>query len=247
MINNNSRRRKEQPLYIQISEELREEILDGIFADDEKLPSVKDLAEKLSVSRSTLREAIGILERDGLVKRIHGVGTIITRSHISLKSGQDRLISFTDISKSRGIEPATSFKKMTWEIANDELTEKLGITKGSKVAVIERVRTGDGKPMVYLVDKMPIDVIGSDFNIDKMGESLFEYLRNVRGIVFKYSSLEIRAAGVDEDIAKYLDLKPDYPVLSFEDVIYDNEQKPVLYSINIYRTDRYYYEMERKF
>jgi len=247
VLGNKIRQRENKPLYIQVSEELREEIITGVFAQDDKLPSIKDLAEQLSVSISTLREAINILERGGLVKRLHGIGTIITRSPIPLKSGQDRLRGFTEVMLERGMEPGTSFAYFTWEEADGELAQTLQVPKNSKVAVVERVRTGDGKPMIYAIDKMPKSVVGYDFNIDKMGQSLFQYLRGEQGIIFKHSNIEIRAVSVDKKIAGYLDLKENSPVLSFEDVIYDIKQRPVLYSINIYRTDRHYFELKRWF
>lgn len=244
---NKLRQRENKPLYIQVSEELKEEIVGGVFAQDDKLPSIKDLAEQLGISISTLREAINILERGGLVKRLHGIGTIITRSPIPLKSGQDRLRSFTEVIQERGMEPGTSFTHFAWEEADEELAQTLQAPKGSKVAVVERVRTGDGRPMIYAIDKIPESVVGDDFHIEKIGQSLFQYLRGEKGVTFKYSNLEIRAVSVDNKIAGYLDLKENSPVLSFEDVIYDIKQTPVLYSINIYRTDRHYFEMKRWF
>src|SRR5690554_4890136 len=130
------RKRENKPLYIQISEELREEIASGVFAQDDKLPSIKDLAEQLGISISTLREAINILERGGLVKRLHGIGTIITRSPIPLKSGQDRLRGFTEVIMERGMEPGTSFTNFVWEEANEELAQTLQVPKRSRIAVV---------------------------------------------------------------------------------------------------------------
>ncbi|HBK68830.1 MAG TPA: GntR family transcriptional regulator, partial [Firmicutes bacterium] len=47
MLGNKIRQRENKPLYIQVSEELREEIITGVFAQDDKLPSIKDLAKQL--------------------------------------------------------------------------------------------------------------------------------------------------------------------------------------------------------
>ncbi|SIQ23101.1 GntR family transcriptional regulator [Halanaerobium kushneri] len=238
-----NRRRREQPLYIQIYNELKAEIKTGIFEDEDKLPPLKDLTEMMSVSRSTIREAIGILESDGLVKRMQGIGTLITRSQIN---GMERLKSFTESIKEQGLEAGTSYKKLSWEKADQNLADILTVEKGTKVAVIERTRTGDGKPMIYSIDKLPHTIIPENFMLDDLDESLFTYLKENCGIELEFSQLNVRAAGVEKDIAKKLELKAGAPVLSAEETYFNVKMEPILYCVNIYRTDRFYFQISSR-
>lgn len=238
-----ARRRCENPLYIQISNEIKAEIKNGIYKDKDKLPPLKELTEMMSVSRSTIREAIGILESDGLVKRMQGIGTLITRSQIN---GMERLKSFTESIKEQNMEPGTSYKNLSWEKADHSLANTLNIEKKTKIAVIERIRTGDGKPMIYSIDKLSYKVIQGDFKIDSLNESLFTYLRENCGIELEFSQLNVRAAGVDEDIAKKLELKAGAPVLSAEEIYFNVKMEPILYCVNIYRTDRFYFQISSR-
>jgi len=238
-----SAQRKREPLYVQIAEELRDEIINGIYSDSEKLPSETKLSDKMGVSRTTLREAVGILEKDGLVDRIHGVGTIITRSNIPVSGGAERLKSFTKSIEELDMNPGTSYKNFRWEKADAKIAEALDIKKGSLVAVLERVRTGDGKPMMYTVDKLPISVVGSDFTIEDMGESLFVFLKEKRNINLNYSELQLRAIAAEAEVAKRLKLKPEAPVLAAEEKYFDDQQKPLIYCVNIFRTDLYHFKI----
>jgi GntR family transcriptional regulator len=238
-----TRRRREQPLYIQISNELKEEIKNGDFKDNDKLPPLKELTEIMSVSRSTIREAIGILERDGLVKRMQGIGTLITRSQIN---GMERLKSFTESINEQNMVPGTSYKNLRWEKADQTLADILNIEKGTKVAVIERTRTGDGQPMIYSIDKLPVSVIPEDFELADLEESLFNYLRESCGIEPEFSQLNVRAAGVEKDIAERLELKPGAPVLSAEETYFNIKMEAIIYCVNIYRTDRFYFQISSR-
>ncbi|MFW5809965.1 MAG: GntR family transcriptional regulator [Halanaerobium sp.] len=236
-------KRKREPLYIQIAEELREEITDGEYIDSEKIPSETKLSTKMGVSRTTIREAVGILEKDGLVNRIHGVGTIITRSDIPVSGGAERLKSFTESIKDLDMKPGTSYIDFHWEKADEKIADALDIKTGSLIAVIERVRTGDNKPMMYTVDKLPISIIGENFTIEEMGESLFVYLREQRGINLGYSELQLRAIAAEAEIAKRLNLSPESPVLAAEEKYFDKNQEPIIYCVNIFRTDLYHFKI----
>lgn len=65
--------------YEDISNWLREKIIDGTFATHEKIPSEKELAAKFGYSRQTVRQAIRTLEMEGLLTRMQGSGTYVNR------------------------------------------------------------------------------------------------------------------------------------------------------------------------
>ena len=63
------------PKYLQISAWLRESILMGRYETGEKLPSEIELAHLCGVNRNTLRQALGELTAQGIVKKVKGLGT----------------------------------------------------------------------------------------------------------------------------------------------------------------------------
>lgn len=155
----------------------------------------------------------------------------------------ERLRSFTEYIEEQGMRPGTSYKRFFWDRADEKTAEHLTIEIDSPIAVIERVRTGDKKPLIYTIDKMNRDSIGEDFSLEKMGESLFAYLKEKTPVVLTDSQLIIRASGAEEEVASFLEVKPSFPVLSVEETYYDANYIPLLYCINIFRTDRHYFRV----
>lgn len=86
---------------------------------------------------------------------------------------------------------------------------------GSPVAVIKRVRTADGEPMIYTIDRVPAGVIGDDVSQETFSESLFEYLRSKRGVVFGYSDLSVQSIVPSAYVASLLHLPSNMPLVLF--------------------------------
>src|SRR6478735_245791 len=64
--------RGSKPLHVTIAEQLAAAIASGALAPGERLPPERRLADSLGVSRMTVRQALGDLERDGLLRRVVG-------------------------------------------------------------------------------------------------------------------------------------------------------------------------------
>ena len=67
----------EQPKYLQVADTLRQEIAEGVFRDGQTLMTEEELRMRFDVSRQTIRQAISLLEADGLVDRRRGSGTYV--------------------------------------------------------------------------------------------------------------------------------------------------------------------------
>ncbi|WP_369425931.1 GntR family transcriptional regulator [Cytobacillus pseudoceanisediminis] len=68
------------PLHIQLKNELQELIDNRSF--NEKIPSERELMDTYKVSRSTVREAVSHLVNEGVLKKVHGKGTFISKKPI---------------------------------------------------------------------------------------------------------------------------------------------------------------------
>ena len=82
-----------QPIYRQVAEQIRRQILAGQLAEGEQLVSVRDLAGQLKVNPMTISKAYGLLEAEGLLERRRGVGLFIARVRPERKSaGKSQLL-----------------------------------------------------------------------------------------------------------------------------------------------------------
>ena len=141
-------------LYLQVIDHLKQDIEEGTYKEKEKLPSEFDLAKKLGVSRATLREALRILEEENVIIRRHGVGTFVHAKPV-FSSGIEQLNSVTNMIKQAGMKPGTIFLSSTTLEPTDDDIRRFSCAIDEEIVVIERVRTANGKPVVYCIDKIP--------------------------------------------------------------------------------------------
>src|SRR5678815_2923536 len=99
-------------------QELRQAILGGTFLPGSQLPTEAELCAMLGVSRTVVREALRVLEDEGLVMRRHGVGTFV-RNHPILKNLNFNF-GITEMIESAGLGPGTSDLSIQREIADQE-------------------------------------------------------------------------------------------------------------------------------
>jgi len=149
-------------LYLQVIDRLKKDIDNGVYKEKERLPSEFELSRQLGISRATLREALRILEEENRIVRRHGVGTFVNAKPL-FTSGIEQLYSVTDMIKMAGMEPGTVFLSSTNQVPTDEDLTRFSTTQDEEMTVIERVRTANGDPVVYCVDKVPAAFMPSSF------------------------------------------------------------------------------------
>ena len=75
----------DRPIYVQLMEKIRLDIMSGVYRPGDKLPSVRDLALDAAVNPNTMQKALSELERNGLVYSQRTSGRFITEDENMLK------------------------------------------------------------------------------------------------------------------------------------------------------------------
>ena len=73
-----------QPIYEQITDQIKAMIIDGTLKEEEMLPSVRTLAKELKISALTVKKAYDFLEEEGFVVTVHGKGSFIAKNNQGL-------------------------------------------------------------------------------------------------------------------------------------------------------------------
>ena len=102
-------RRGTTSLYVQLHDILRAEILAGKFSAGDKLPSERKLMEKYKLSRNTIRQAIRLLNKEGVIYTDHGTGTFATNYCNIIPSRIDTFVEHNDFLKLSGYIPSSEF------------------------------------------------------------------------------------------------------------------------------------------
>lgn len=232
-----------------VREEVRERIRDGQFANGVQLPPEVELAASLGVSRTTIREALLQLEQEGLLIRRHGHGTFV-RSSARLRGSLNMNQSATEVIRSHGMEPGTSHARIERRSAPPDVAAQLLVAAGTPLVRLERVRTADGRPVVFTIDLMPAGLF-DDAAVDPEtlldpSLSLYRLYDERLGRRIADGQATLRLTRADEVTADRLAMPVGSPVLRLEQVDSTFEGEPVLFTIESYVADTFEFSIHRR-
>lgn len=224
-----------RPAHERLSEQLRAQIVEGALKPGQQLPGEMELAEQHGVSRTTVRRALDTLTQERLVVRQQGRGTFVADGHISQNLGD--LFSFTEIIQQMGMEPGISNVR----IALDPRPpfEARDYLPGEDIWIVERVRTGNGKPVAIMRSWLP-DAVARQITPEALleNQSLYELLR-AQGVRPARTSETILAEAATDADAEALDIAPGSPLLTICRWASDASGRPIEYVRSSSPGDRY--------
>ena len=215
------------------------EIREGRFSDADRLPRETVLAEEYGISRNQLRDVLSQLETEGYITRRHGVGTLINRHVVDLKTRFDIEKEYMEIIRSNGYTPGVGAITVTEKTASALVAKHLGMEENEPVLAIGKVLTADGHPAIYSEDIVNLKLIRYPYTDDIFQKPIFEFLDQICFKEYYMDICKFHAVLVDEFISEKLNLPEGAPILKVEEVDYDIEGNPLFYS-NQYFADAYF-------
>ena len=143
------------PLYQQLSDCLRRQVLGANWPADSAIPSERELMRLTGLSRMTVRQAIDSLTREGLLTRIHGRGTFIVPERVEQE--MRGVYSFTARILDQGRIPSTHILEATQMPVDRDDAQLLGLAPGAAIYRLTRLRCIDGEPVVVDIVKLPAE------------------------------------------------------------------------------------------
>jgi len=223
------------PKYFQLREILVDLIEDARLPVDAPIPSERELCHRFGLSRMTVRQAVDHLVTEGRLYRVPGKGTFVARPKIEMPL---RLVSFTEDMRARGLEPGARDLDHRTTLANAHLARVFGISQGTGVHVIERLRTADGEPMAIERSHIPATVAPGLLDTPLSDVSLYDVLEKRFGVVFDAGEQTIEAGIADTADTRLLELARGSAVLLLQRRSLMNGTCVEL-AVSTYRADRY--------
>jgi GntR family transcriptional regulator len=231
-------RQTKPTLILQLARELESRVLSGYYAMGQQLPSEPELAAELGVSRTTLREAVARLEARGLLAREHGRGTYVANSGgVSITALLEANMSITDMIESMGLRPGTTGVTAGFEAAPPEAARALGLHERDAALVVRRLRTADGRPVVYSIDYLPQWIPDLPQDASAYGGSLYELLAKCCEAPVASALAQIEPLKASGQVAERLELDAEQLVLALHQTHRLADERAVLYSIDYLRSD----------
>jgi GntR family transcriptional regulator len=218
----------------------------GIWSTGMRVPPEPELAATLGVSRATLREALRGLEEDGLITRRPSAGTYVTRRP-RLSNNLDVNFGVSDLIRSMGMTPGTSSFRLYEASATEDEAEAFGVTQGVSLAVVERIRTADGTPVVFSRDYYPVDILNDRSTFQNLGaESLYDFLERKLGMEIQHGIASIQPAAADHVISEKLGVPRGTLLLYLRQTDYDSNGMPVLLSKEYHLAEAFQFTVVRR-
>jgi GntR family transcriptional regulator len=219
----------------------------GTYQPGEQLPSEKELAVQLGISRSTLREALLNLEQEGVVIRKHGVGTFVAPGYEHrLESGLERLESIMELAARQEQQTQVSDLEIETVRASADLADKLQVTADEELTSIRRVIIVDGKPVAYMADYVVRSILSPAEVSEPFGGSVLDLLREKHGPLIAQALANIVAINADRFLGRKLQVKPGQALLLLEETLYSEQGAPVEFSRNYFVPDFFQFHVVRR-
>lgn len=173
----------------------------------ERLPSEPQLAKNMGVSRATLREGMRTFEAQGLIRRRQGVGTFVVPQVRVIETGLEVLESIERLANRIGLVVTMGELEIKETMAGPEISEKLQVEEGARLIMISRVIYADNRPVAYLVDILPPDLVSEAELQTGFNGSVLDFLlkRGSPGLLKSFT--DIQAVAAESSIAKKLEIQ----------------------------------------
>ncbi|WP_414543650.1 phosphonate metabolism transcriptional regulator PhnF [Nostoc sp. CCY0012] len=229
------------PIYVQIADQLRQHIHQGVYQIGEQLPTETKLAEQFSVNRHTLRQAIALLKNEGLLRVDRGRGTFVAAKTIRYAIG--KRVRYNQTLKAQGWQARFQLLRVLEVPADNAIAKGLKISYGEPVALIERLGLADEEPIsvgtgYFPLKRFPDFLEPRNIKILQEQQSISQFLQQVYQCDHIRRSTCVSARLVQPHDAKWLQLPLNQPILLAESVNVDETGKVIEYGVTRLRGDR---------
>lgn len=215
-------------------------------APGERLPAEPELARQLGVSRATLREAMRSFEGKGIIRRRQGVGTFVVGQPPVFESGLEVLESIESQAHRMGLDVTMGDLHIATVQADGEPAQVLNTKPEDALVQISRVILTGSRPVAYLVDTLPEDILTPEDLREGFTGSVLDLLlrRGSPGLV--RSVAEVRAAAASSEIARRLEIQRGDVLLEFVAHLYSIDERVVDYSLSYFLPGYFRFQIVRR-
>ncbi|RUA01361.1 MAG: hypothetical protein DSY89_04720 [Deltaproteobacteria bacterium] len=232
------------PFYYQVAETLKERIVSHKYEPDALLPSESRLSEEFNVSNITIRKAMALLVKEGLILRKRGIGTrVISRKErrIPLKiTGNFR--DWVDSALRKRYRLTVDVLSLEKISCPQPIAKTLGRDSDKEVWCLRRVRRLKGEPASYYINFIPVDMVGKLKKRDFTTHSFIEVFKNAGKIPIAKTSQQVEAVVSDMDVSSILGIHFGSALFFVENVYYSADSRPLEVTHIYFRGDRYIYK-----
>lgn len=231
------------PLYFQMKEIILEQINLGNVQPDESIPTELELCKIYQISRTTIRQAIMELVKEGYLYRIKSKGTYVSKPKIE-RQYVKKIDNYNNHIRSLGMLPSTQVLELEVETVSREVQEKLRLKTGDRMIKLVRVRSADDEPIVIVISYLSYERCAYVLSTDFSSKSLYEALAMHPEHVVYRTRTSIEAVLAGEFECMHMNVLPGDPILLTKATTYTKAGSALEYTVTYHRGDRNKFEVE---
>lgn len=230
------------PLYTQVKESLREHILNGQYQAHAQLPAESELSSIFSVSRITVRQALSDLQKEGMIFKIPGKGTFVSKPKAI--QALTRLEGLSEAMSRNGHEIYNQVVSHLSIAAPPDVAQHLRLAAGAQVTEIKRIRHLNREPLSVEVTYLPQDIGDRLRREDLATRDIFVILENDLGIALGHADLQVDATVSDATLSQALRIEQGSALLRIERLTHTADGVPLDFEYLHFRGDAFQYRLQ---
>lgn len=233
-----------------MAQRMRDDILalvrtEGLRPGD-RIPTEAELKERFGGSRPTIREALKLLEQDGVVDVEHGRGRFLTATGtLQVQRPITRFESITEMGGAFGYSYENKVISVSEEAPDRTLSEELRLDPGETAIRLERLRLLEGEPVIYGLAWIRRSAVPRRLYEVDWGGSLLDLLEAF-GNRPRMSAAKVRATLLPEGVVERHDLRDFGPALVIEETAFTQAGLPVIRAADYHKGSHFAFDFARK-
>jgi len=219
------------PKYVQIRDDIMKKIAEGVWEENQQIPSEVMMMKEYEVGRETLRKAIKMLIDGGYLYIRKGVGTFVSKLKVGLSL--EPFVSLTYFLHSKGIEIDTQILEYETVVISKKLAEKTGLKQGSEALFIKRYRTIGKKPVCienYHFSLRQSEIV-KDFDFTK---SIYHYLFEELKLKVTNMNISLKVLPPNGPEAELLKIQQGSKMIILNRTVNINEEEEPFFHLEFY-------------
>ena len=226
------------PLWFQVAQHFEQSIAAGTLPQGTLLDNEIVLAQRLGISRPTMRRAMEQLVDQGLIVRRRGIGTRVVQPKVRRPL---ELTSLHDDLANAGQEPTTAVLRFETVGADANVAGRLRLEEGEPVVLVERLRSAREQPIARMTNWLPADIV--TFEADGLAATgLYDLLRRT-GVHLHSATQTVGARTATAAEARQLGESRGAALLTMERETLDDHGTVVEFASHLYAASRYSFEI----
>ena len=239
------------PLYVQLKQDLFEQMNLGQLKPGQPIPSERSLCAKYRISRTTVRQALSEMINAGILSRKQGKGTFVIERRVN--QGLVRIVNFERTVLELGLKPSTQVLGNDVIPADIQMAKILDVPLTSQILKLTLLGKGDATPLVLYESYFPLQfgqrMAKKAAQLEKKGApfSTYDLYERMGSVTPRSVAQTFEAITADDRLAAIMKLRKGLPIFMITSIFQTADQRPLEFRTALYRGDRYKFHLTREF